>query len=95
MFICVHSKPHLHNSLIDLKDFLTQTAQGKRYTIIKNKIVNIVDTFLDMAADSLVPVLSGTHGMKLTLMLLLIHNVVKCDPTPANEALCGKINSEL
>ena len=36
LYLCPHSKPHLHNCLIDLQDFLTQTAQGRRHT--KSKI---------------------------------------------------------
>ena len=35
--LCPHSKPHLHNCLIDLQDFLTQTAQGRRHTTSKIK----------------------------------------------------------
>ena len=31
-YLCPHSKPHLHNCLIGLKDFLSQTAQGRRHT---------------------------------------------------------------
>ena len=52
-YFCPRSKPHLQNCLIGLKDFLTQTAQGRRHTESKNKIVNIADTFFDLAADSL------------------------------------------
>ena len=28
-------------------------------------------------------------------VLSFASQMIKCDPTPANEALCGKINSEL
>ena len=27
--------------------------------------------------------------------VLSLDNIIKCDPTPANETLCGKINFEL
>ena len=37
-YLCPHSKPHLHNFLIDFKDFLTQTAQGRRHTKSKIKL---------------------------------------------------------
>ena len=30
-YLCLHSKQHLQNCLIDSKDFLTQTAQGRRH----------------------------------------------------------------
>ena len=49
------------NCLIDSKDFLTQTAQGIEDILSQKKIVNMAGT-LDMAADSPVPVLSGTHS---------------------------------
>ena len=35
-YLCPRSKPHLQNCLIDSKDFLTQTAQGRKH--IKSKI---------------------------------------------------------
>ena len=58
-YMFLRSKPHIQNSLIDLKDFLTQTAQVKK---LKSKIKSwIWRTRLDMVAGSLVLVLSGTH----------------------------------
>ena len=36
VYLCPRSKPHLQNCLIDLKDFLTQTVQGRTHT--KSKI---------------------------------------------------------
>ena len=48
---------------IDSQEFLTQTLRGRSLEDIsvKCKMVNIVDTFLDVAADFAVPVVSGQH----------------------------------
>ena len=62
-YLCPRSNPHLRSSLINSRDFLKQTAQGRRHIKIKNQILNMADTFLDMVTDSLVPVLSGTHSI--------------------------------
>ena len=35
-YLCPRPNPHLRSSLIDLRDLLTQTAQGRRHT--KSKI---------------------------------------------------------
>ena len=63
--LCPHSKPHPQNSCTDSQDFLTQTAQGSKHEI-KNEILNMVDTFLNMTTDSPVPVLSGTHSRPIS-----------------------------
>ena len=84
-YLCPRSKPHLQNYLIDLKDFLTQTVQARRHTI-KNKIVNIADTFFDMAADSLVPVLSGTHSAVAQIICR------KISINPSNPTIVSFIN---
>ena len=68
-YLCPCSKPYLPNCLIDSQDFLTQTTQGSRHN--KSKIKSYMDvTFLTMAVDSPVPVLSGTHSMCLNMMAL-------------------------
>ena len=62
--MCPHSKPHPPYFLIDSQGFLTQAAQRSGHIkSFKNNTVNMADKFLDMAADSLVPVLSGTHSI--------------------------------
>ena len=38
LYMCPRSKPHLQNNLIDLRDFLTQTAQGRKHTKSKIKL---------------------------------------------------------
>ena len=58
-YLCPRLKSQLQNYLIDLQDFLTQTA-------------HMEDTFLNMAAESAVPVPSGTHST-LSLKETLTH----------------------
>ena len=60
-YLCPPSKSHVPNYLIDSKYFLIQNCQGIRHNKSNNKILNMVDTLSDMAADSPVPVLSGTY----------------------------------
>ena len=38
---------------------------------------------------------SALYRFTLTVMFELLEVVFKCDPTPANKALCSKINFEL
>ena len=61
--MCPRLRPHLQNRLIDSEEIFTQTTKDSRH--IKSnffkKILNGEDTFLDMAADSPVPILSGVR----------------------------------
>ena len=74
--MCPPSKSHVPNYLIDSKYFLIQKFQGIRHNKSNNKIVNMADTFSDMAADSPVPVLSGTHSDITSTVKFFLHAVV-------------------
>ena len=75
-YLCPPSKSHVPNYLIDSNFFLIQKFQGIRLNKSNNKIVNMADTFSDMAADSPVPVLSGTHSDISSTVKFFLHAVV-------------------
>ena len=75
-YLCPPSKSHVPNYLIDFKYFLIQKFKGIRHNKSTNKIVNMADTFSDMAADSPVPVLSGTHSDITSTVKFFLHAVV-------------------
>ena len=60
--IGAHVQSHIFKTAWWIHGVSLHTAQGTRKHKIKNKPVNTAVKFLDVAANSTVPILSGTHS---------------------------------